>query len=154
MQARYNRQFARRNPIFDIPEVSPGPLPDEVVAAMDRNPAVKAARMFEQNTVSRATGEQRLSRDLAALYRRDVFSDGGIPAGVYVELLPDGRCIGRRGVPPRGHMLNGPWKKMKVAADVAVVLLERDKSIDAPVRSDPPEEVPQFRMPTMAEMLR
>lgn len=146
------RRLERLNPILHVPEVAPGPI------EIDPNhPGIRAGRRIEARYERESTGAQRLSRDLAHLYRRDVFCEGNLQEGRWAEELPDGRVGYRYGDPSRGYLVDGRYRALKMAPDVARRVLDRDK--DAPPAQawhpelEKPPEVAAWKMPTLVEML-
>lgn len=74
----------------------------------------------------RAVEAQRLSRELAHLYRRDVAVDGRLAPGQFARLAPDGAVFRGMQDPPRGFIERAAYRQLSVAPDVARRVLERD----------------------------
>lgn len=150
-------QLERAFPILRVHEVNPDPVTEPERRAMDRNPMIRAGRAIEARHDRESAAAQRLSRDLAHLYRRDVFCEGAISEGKWAEQRRDGAVLWHRDDPSRRFLLESAYFAVKVAPDVAVRLLARDKDMPVPLAWHPnpvrPEKPPEFKMPTLADML-
>lgn len=126
---RMNRRAVERlNPIFAIEEVSPGPMSPEAARAADRHPEIVYQRAVERDIVRWTTATQRLSRDLAIRYQRDISSDHGIDSGCWLEMREGGNCYIHKFVLPTFEFLMlGNYVALNVAADVAQSILHRDR---------------------------
>jgi|GEM_PF-3229814 len=117
-------RLERLHPMLRVPEASPGSR--EVVDR--RKPEIAEHWRTEALYEHHSTEAQKLSMDLALLYHRDVFCEGGIWAGTWVELTGSGvwkfRTTGE--VPTRRFLFHGNYRSLKVAPDLARMLLRRD----------------------------
>lgn len=69
---------------------------------------------------------QRLSRELAHLYRRDVAVDGRLAPGQFARLRADGAVFRGMQDPPRRFIELAEYRALNLAPDVARRVLERD----------------------------
>ncbi len=122
-------RLERLNPMLRVPEVSAG----DAGPADAGNPDVVAHRRNEAYLERRSTEAQRLSMELALLYHRDVFCEGGIWEGAWVELTHDRRWVHRVDgqAPSRRFLFHGNYRSLKVAPDLGRMLVRRDR--DQPV---------------------
>lgn len=106
--------------------------PDQIdlreVRLLARDPDVIALRREEDYADRLTTETQRLSRDLAARYGRDIFSDFGLASGQFSVMMHDGSCSRRMGDPNEAFLRKGKWRAIAVARDVAHRLLDRART--------------------------
>lgn len=96
------------------------------VRRVARRPAPLKPSPAEALEDAEATDVQRLSRDLAHLYRRDVAVDGRLAPGQFARLRADGAVFRGMQDPPRRFIEGGEYRALNLAPDVARRVLERD----------------------------
>ena len=135
-------RLERLHPILWVPEVSAG-----AGAAADRqDPEVAAHWRAEAYYERFSTEAQRLSMQLSLLYHRDVFCENGMWAGTWVELTAAGTWKFRfdGNAPSRRFLFHGNYRSLKVAPDLARMLLRRDVGQPVPEPlADAPPPVPE-----------
>ena len=122
-------RLERLNPVLRVPEVSAG----DAGPADAGNPDIVAHRRNEAYLERHSTEAQRLSMELALLYHRDVFCEGGLWEGTWIELTHDRRWVHRVDgqAPSRRFLFHGNYRSLKVAPDLGRMLVRRDR--DQPV---------------------
>ena len=124
------RRLKRLNAMLRVPEVSRG----KAAPVDESNPEIAKHRQTEAYFERHSTEAQRLSMELALLYHRDVFCEGGIWAGTWVELTAAGIWMFRVDghAPSRRFLFHGNYRSLKVAPDLGRMLLRRDQGQPVP----------------------
>lgn len=95
-------------------------LPDGASVPSDRD-------LAEDWMQAEAVLEQRLSRELAHLYGRNVVCAANLEPNIRVEQHePEGRKMTGNGAPPTAYMWTGKYWRMAVSIAMARKLLNRD----------------------------
>ena len=129
------RRLERLNAMLRVPEVSRG----KAAPVDESNPEIAKHRQTEAYYERHSTEAQRLSMELALLYHRDVFCEGGIWAGTWVELTAAGTWMFRVDgqAPSRRFLFHGNYRSLKIAPDLAQKMLQRDRGQPVPERLVP-----------------
>lgn len=123
------RRLERLNAMLRVPEVSRG----KAAPVDESNPEIAKHRQTEAYYERHSTEAQRLSMDLSLLYHRDVFCEGGIWPGTWVELTAAGKWVFRTDRPPsRRFLFHGDYRTVKISPDLGRMLLQRDQGQPVP----------------------
>ena len=94
---------------------------------LDDAPGGELRRRVEAHDQAANARTQRLSRELAHLYRRNVIAAGNLDAETRIEVGRDGQSRIGKGAPAAGYIRTGPYRKMIVSWAMADHLLRRDR---------------------------
>ena len=117
-----NRAVALRRYLqrLDVPTYDGKPQP--------RRPAPDRPTKAEVAHAELASDIQRLSKELAHLYRRDVAVDARLAPGQFARQRKDGAVFRGMQDPPRRFIEAADYRQLNLAPDVARRVLDRDRS--------------------------